>query len=240
MRSGPAWDTYSVMLSWGLPYLFRAVYFDSVLAMEHAGMVQMFKTIEETGLKGFLIASDSVYESAVVEFFANAKVLAGTVKETVDEMRIKFSGTDAPFRAPSKKKQMKTKFHLLHHIVAKALCSKAGYFDLVTNEKFDLMDRNTEKQQLGATNLASAILPHLTQQRAINNTRQGLNTYPNKLGWNANRLEKGDVLAHLTSFKQTSESNIQTKRLSKRSPTTLTSILAVYCWQSKKIRFGDQ
>ncbi|KZV17012.1 hypothetical protein F511_27876 [Dorcoceras hygrometricum] len=35
----------------------------------------------------------------------------------------------------------------------------------------------------------------------------------------ANRLHKGDVFAHLTSFKQKSESNIQTKRLSKRSPT---------------------
>ncbi|KZV52899.1 hypothetical protein F511_35585 [Dorcoceras hygrometricum] len=35
----------------------------------------------------------------------------------------------------------------------------------------------------------------------------------------ANRLHKGDVFTHLTSFKQTSESNIQTKRLSKRSPT---------------------
>ncbi|KZV23856.1 hypothetical protein F511_26850 [Dorcoceras hygrometricum] len=110
--------------------------------MEHAGMVQMFNTLEETGLKGFLTASDSVYESAVVEFFTNAKVLAGTIvsfvankkfaitkefftealglptkgmvgllgiqKETVDEMRNKFSRADAPFRTPSKKKQMKT------------------------------------------------------------------------------------------------------------------------------------
>ncbi|KZV18775.1 hypothetical protein F511_15013 [Dorcoceras hygrometricum] len=86
--------------------------FDSILAMEHA-----------------------VYESAVVEFFANAKVLAETIvcfvanknveimkeafieafglptegivgllgiqKETMDEMRIKFSRTDAPFHTPS-------------------------------------------------------------------------------------------------------------------------------------------
>ncbi|KZV29924.1 V-type proton ATPase subunit a3 [Dorcoceras hygrometricum] len=35
----------------------------------------------------------------------------------------------------------------------------------------------------------------------------------------ANRLHKGDVFAHLTSFKQTSENNIQPKSLSKRSPT---------------------
>ncbi|KZV22866.1 hypothetical protein F511_39510 [Dorcoceras hygrometricum] len=152
--------------------LYRLI-FDSVLAMEHAGMVQMFKTLEETGLKGFLTASDSVYQSAVVEFFANAKVLAGTIvsfvankklaimkevfteafglstdvmagllgiqKETVDEMRIKFSRTDAPFCTASKKKQMKMEFLLLRDIVAKALCSKAGSFDMVTSEKFDLM-----------------------------------------------------------------------------------------------------
>ncbi|KZV20507.1 V-type proton ATPase subunit a3 [Dorcoceras hygrometricum] len=35
----------------------------------------------------------------------------------------------------------------------------------------------------------------------------------------ANRLHKGDVFVHLTSFKQTFESYIQMKRLSKRSPT---------------------
>ncbi|KZV51658.1 hypothetical protein F511_31601 [Dorcoceras hygrometricum] len=35
----------------------------------------------------------------------------------------------------------------------------------------------------------------------------------------ANRLHKGHVFAYLTSFKHTSENNIQTKRLSKRSPT---------------------
>ncbi|KZV44797.1 BTB/POZ domain-containing protein-like [Dorcoceras hygrometricum] len=33
------------------------------------------------------------------------------------------------------------------------------------------------------------------------------------------RLHKGYVFAHLTSFKQTFKNNIQTKRLSKRSPT---------------------
>ncbi|KZV23881.1 hypothetical protein F511_20723 [Dorcoceras hygrometricum] len=35
----------------------------------------------------------------------------------------------------------------------------------------------------------------------------------------SNRLHKGYVFAHLTSFKQTSKSYIQMKRLSKRSPT---------------------
>ncbi|KZV35032.1 hypothetical protein F511_19779 [Dorcoceras hygrometricum] len=53
------------------------VKFESVLAMEHTGMARLFKSLVDTGLEGFLAVSDSVYEAAVVEFFANAKVIAG-------------------------------------------------------------------------------------------------------------------------------------------------------------------
>ncbi|KZV51441.1 hypothetical protein F511_35286 [Dorcoceras hygrometricum] len=147
--------------------------FESVLAMEHSGMVGMFQTLENTGLKGFLNATGSVYEAAMAEFFANVKVIAGTIvsfianrklalskemfaeafglpaegmvgfldipKETMIEMRGRFSGSDVPFCAPSKKKEMKMEFRLLHDIVAKALCAKFGSFDMVTSEKFDLM-----------------------------------------------------------------------------------------------------
>ncbi|KZV58592.1 hypothetical protein F511_11884 [Dorcoceras hygrometricum] len=60
-------------------------------------------------------------------------------KETVVEMRNRFSGSDVPFRAPIEKREMKMEFWLLHDIVAKALCAKAGSFDMVTSEKFDLM-----------------------------------------------------------------------------------------------------
>ncbi|KZV35899.1 hypothetical protein F511_10366 [Dorcoceras hygrometricum] len=59
--------------------------------------------------------------------------------ETVMEMQRNFSDTDVPFRAPNKKKEMKMEYILLHDIVAKALCAKAGSFDVVTNEKFYLM-----------------------------------------------------------------------------------------------------
>ncbi|KZV32436.1 hypothetical protein F511_44220 [Dorcoceras hygrometricum] len=146
--------------------------FESVLAMEHSGMVGMLKMLENR-LKGFLTATGSTYEAAVGEFFTNTKVIAGTIvcsvanrklalskevfaetfglptegmvgfldipKETVSEMRIRFYGSQVPFRAPSKKKGMKMEYHLLHDIVAKALCAKAGSFDMVTSEKFDLM-----------------------------------------------------------------------------------------------------
>ncbi|KZV27904.1 hypothetical protein F511_24270 [Dorcoceras hygrometricum] len=60
-------------------------------------------------------------------------------KDTVMEMRSRFSATDVPFRAPSKKREMKFEYRLLHDIVAKSLCAKSGSFDTVTSEKFELM-----------------------------------------------------------------------------------------------------
>ncbi|KZV50398.1 hypothetical protein F511_28881 [Dorcoceras hygrometricum] len=41
-------------------------------------------------------------------------------------MRQQFSGSDEPFKAPNKKKEMKIEFRLQHNIVAKALSAKAG------------------------------------------------------------------------------------------------------------------
>ncbi|KZV14038.1 hypothetical protein F511_44558 [Dorcoceras hygrometricum] len=152
---------------------FMQVNFESVLTMEHSGMAKMFKSLEVSRLKGFLEASNSVYESVVIEFFANAKVIAGTIvslagtrkmaltkdkfteafglpyegltnflnipKETVSEMRHQLSGSDEPFQAPNKKREMKTEFHLLHDVVTKALCAKAGSFDQVTSAKLNMM-----------------------------------------------------------------------------------------------------
>ncbi|KZV41769.1 pentatricopeptide repeat-containing protein [Dorcoceras hygrometricum] len=55
------------------------VNFESMIVMEHNGMVKMFKSLEETWLKGFLGISGPVYEGVVIEFFANATVLADTI-----------------------------------------------------------------------------------------------------------------------------------------------------------------
>ncbi|KZV20522.1 hypothetical protein F511_21036 [Dorcoceras hygrometricum] len=67
------------------------VNFESVLAMEHSGMVSMFKMLETTGLKGFLTATGSVYEAAVGEFFANAKVIAETIVTSVANRKLALS-----------------------------------------------------------------------------------------------------------------------------------------------------
>ncbi|KZV22377.1 hypothetical protein F511_18015 [Dorcoceras hygrometricum] len=79
-----------------------------------------------------------------------------------------------------------------------------------------------QKTAAGSYKLHQRYPTSLTQQKFLNKLKGRIYTYPKKLGAKsdayANRLDKGDVFAHLTSFKQTSESNIQTKHLSKRSP----------------------
>ncbi|KZV58386.1 acetyl-coenzyme A synthetase, chloroplastic/glyoxysomal-like [Dorcoceras hygrometricum] len=57
------------------------VCFDSVLAMDNPGMVLMFESIMESGLKGFLGCLAVLYEAALVEFFENASVRDGDSKE---------------------------------------------------------------------------------------------------------------------------------------------------------------
>ncbi|KZV41305.1 random slug protein 5-like [Dorcoceras hygrometricum] len=98
------------------------VAFESVLTLEHTNMTRMFKSLEDTGLKGFLEVPTSFYEDVVTEIFVNAKVIAGTIgmtgfldlpKDTVMETRSRFSATDVPFRAPSKKREMKVEYQVL-------------------------------------------------------------------------------------------------------------------------------
>ncbi|KZV18581.1 hypothetical protein F511_42280 [Dorcoceras hygrometricum] len=122
--------------------------FASVLAMEHTGMIRMFKSLEETGPMGFMEASRSVYEGAVFEFFGNTTIIAGTIVSFVANRKLvvtkdmfaeAFGLPTEGLVAPNKKKEMKMQYRLLHDIVAKALCAKSGSFDVVTSEKFDLM-----------------------------------------------------------------------------------------------------
>ncbi|KZV39174.1 hypothetical protein F511_25745 [Dorcoceras hygrometricum] len=47
--------------------------------MEDARMVKMFKSLETTGLRGFLGVSGSVFEGALTQFFSNTSMIAGTI-----------------------------------------------------------------------------------------------------------------------------------------------------------------
>ncbi|KZV34410.1 hypothetical protein F511_34719 [Dorcoceras hygrometricum] len=112
--------------------------FTSVLNMEHAGMVKMFNSLVETRLKGFLEVKCSMFEVSVIEFFANQKVITGTIVSFITNRKMVVT-KDVFAEGTKQEEEMKVEYRLLHDIVAKALCSKAGSFDVVTSEKFDLM-----------------------------------------------------------------------------------------------------
>ncbi|KZV23645.1 formin-like protein 16 [Dorcoceras hygrometricum] len=59
------------------------VFFDSVLGMDHEGMVSLFEALLATGLSGFLGCSLAIFEAALVELFHNSSVRDGMVVTTV-------------------------------------------------------------------------------------------------------------------------------------------------------------
>ncbi|KZV26641.1 splicing factor 3B subunit 1-like [Dorcoceras hygrometricum] len=59
------------------------VYFDSVLGMEHEGMVATFEALLLSRLSGFLGCSSAIYEASLVKFFHNASVRDGKVVSIV-------------------------------------------------------------------------------------------------------------------------------------------------------------
>ncbi|KZV55820.1 hypothetical protein F511_20885 [Dorcoceras hygrometricum] len=55
------------------------VFFESVLAMDNAGMVAMFESLVSTGMKGFLGCPAMIHEAALLDFFENGSVRDGLV-----------------------------------------------------------------------------------------------------------------------------------------------------------------
>ncbi|KZV24737.1 phospholipid-transporting ATPase 4-like [Dorcoceras hygrometricum] len=109
-------------------------------------MLKVFKVLESSGLGGFLGCSVSIYEEDIQEFFANAKLPTdGLVVETefpermVTQMKLEFLESGVPMKSSCKKKAMKVEYRLLNGILTKALISIAGSFDVVTQERFDMM-----------------------------------------------------------------------------------------------------
>ncbi|KZV22014.1 hypothetical protein F511_33223 [Dorcoceras hygrometricum] len=70
------------------------VYFDSVFSMEDEGMVQMFKALESSGLRGFLGCSSAIYESTLVDLFHNASVRDNKVISAVQGKYVEISEED--------------------------------------------------------------------------------------------------------------------------------------------------
>ncbi|KZV58145.1 hypothetical protein F511_02738 [Dorcoceras hygrometricum] len=65
--------------------------FDSVLTMDHEGMVAMFEALVETGLKDFLGCPGVIYEDELIEFFQNGSVRDGMVVSTVNGNTVEIS-----------------------------------------------------------------------------------------------------------------------------------------------------
>ncbi|KZV52482.1 EH domain-containing protein 1 [Dorcoceras hygrometricum] len=74
-------------------------------------MVKMFKSLEESGLRGFLGASGSVFEDALSEFFANVTVIVGTIVSIM---------------AKRKMVVMKDVFAVMFHLPTEGLVSFTG------------------------------------------------------------------------------------------------------------------
>ncbi|KZV55499.1 hypothetical protein F511_39003 [Dorcoceras hygrometricum] len=65
--------------------------FDSVLAMDDAGLVAVFESLVATGLKDFLGCPTIYYEAALTEFFENSSVRDGMVVNTIRGMTVEIS-----------------------------------------------------------------------------------------------------------------------------------------------------
>ncbi|KZV14503.1 hypothetical protein F511_42902 [Dorcoceras hygrometricum] len=117
--------------------------FDSVLEIaDNAGMVEMFKSMEATGLRGFLGCPTGKFVAITEDRFAGVfgfTDLSEVPKNRVYDARSAFSKSGEQVIISGKKRQMKFEFRLLNDILAKSVTVKAGSFDAVTSERFLLM-----------------------------------------------------------------------------------------------------
>ncbi|KZV32207.1 hypothetical protein F511_22473 [Dorcoceras hygrometricum] len=67
------------------------VLFDSVLAMDHSGVVSMFEALVASGLKGFLGCPAVIYEAALIEFFRHGSFMDGMVVSTIQGKTVDIS-----------------------------------------------------------------------------------------------------------------------------------------------------
>ncbi|KZV48841.1 pentatricopeptide repeat-containing protein mitochondrial [Dorcoceras hygrometricum] len=102
--------------------------------MADAGMVQMFKALESSGLRGFLGCSSAIYEAALVEFLHNASVRDDKVVSVIQGKTWCLT-----LNTYCKKREKKFEFRLLKDILAKTVKIKDGSFDAVTHERCLMM-----------------------------------------------------------------------------------------------------
>ncbi|KZV34099.1 hypothetical protein F511_28350 [Dorcoceras hygrometricum] len=150
------------------------VNFESVLMIpDNEGMLNMFKALEASGLRGFLGCESMVYEKELEQFFDTALVQDGDItgaisgkyfsvsqsqfaeifalpteglvtfsdvpKHLVYKARSIISKSGEQVEIHGKKRFLKYEYRLLNDILAKAITVKAGSYDAVTTERFQMM-----------------------------------------------------------------------------------------------------
>ncbi|KZV52958.1 hypothetical protein F511_16662 [Dorcoceras hygrometricum] len=116
----------------------QQVNFESVLGISYNdGMVNIFKVLESTGLRGFLGCSSVLYEQELEQLFDTALVQDNDITCVIFwEARTMFSKSEKHVQYSCKKRLLKYEFRLLNDILAKSITVKAGSFDAVTHERF--------------------------------------------------------------------------------------------------------
>ncbi|KZV44257.1 hypothetical protein F511_10376 [Dorcoceras hygrometricum] len=121
--------------------------FESVLNIpDNEGMQNMFKALESSGLRGFLGCKSVLYEPELEHFFDTALIQGGYITGvisgkyfSISPSRKIFSKSGVPVVPRGKKKLLKYEYRLLNDILAKSITVKAGSFDAVTTEWFQMM-----------------------------------------------------------------------------------------------------
>ncbi|KZV30685.1 hypothetical protein F511_42610 [Dorcoceras hygrometricum] len=85
-------------------------------------------------------------------------VISESPERMVTHMQIEFSDSGVPVERSCKKKAMKIEYRLLNDIIAKALTAKVGSFDVVTQERFDMMVAIMDGVELNWRNILFGIL----------------------------------------------------------------------------------
>ncbi|KZV50788.1 spermine synthase [Dorcoceras hygrometricum] len=80
--------------------------------------------------------------------------------QVVTDMSVVFSEIDAPFMPSSKKQDMKVEYRPLNDIVAKSLTAKAGSFDAVKGERFEIMVAISTEIKLVQADLGESVALH--------------------------------------------------------------------------------
>ncbi|KZV52357.1 hypothetical protein F511_22560 [Dorcoceras hygrometricum] len=120
------------------------IYFDFVFGMADAGMVQMFKALESSVLRGFLgcpVPSTKLIGGIISQCFIEKRqsFQCRSGQDVVFDARSAFSTDGQQLKTSCNKREMNFEFRLLNDILAKTVTVKAGSFDAVTHARFSMM-----------------------------------------------------------------------------------------------------